>query len=69
MDTSEVRTRTLGVIIHQLNLNHSLYIYIYETEDMSSSQHVASDSDSEVYCDSVDQFCGEEVSRFQFMLT
>uniref|UniRef100_A0A9J7YAD3 Acyl-CoA-binding domain-containing protein 5 n=1 Tax=Cyprinus carpio carpio TaxID=630221 RepID=A0A9J7YAD3_CYPCA len=32
-------------------------------EDMSSSQHVASDSDSEVYCDSVDQFCGEEGSE------
>ncbi|XP_067290679.1 acyl-CoA-binding domain-containing protein 5A isoform X2 [Pseudorasbora parva] len=28
-------------------------------EDVSSSHHVASDSDSEVYCDSVDQFGGE----------
>ncbi|XP_050954217.1 acyl-CoA-binding domain-containing protein 5A isoform X1 [Labeo rohita] len=32
-------------------------------EDMSSSHHVASDSDSEVYCDSVDQFGGEEGSE------
>lgn len=30
-------------------------------EDMCSHQHVASDSDSEVYCDSVDQFGMEEV--------
>ncbi len=35
---------------------------------MSSSLHVASDSDSEVYCDSVDQFGGEEVSGFQLHL-
>lgn len=32
-------------------------------EDVSSSHHVASDSDSEVYCDSVDQFGGEEGSE------
>ncbi|XP_016431486.1 acyl-CoA-binding domain-containing protein 5A-like isoform X5 [Sinocyclocheilus rhinocerous] len=32
-------------------------------EDVSSSHHVASDSDSEVYCDSIDQFCGEEGSE------
>ncbi|XP_052398975.1 acyl-CoA-binding domain-containing protein 5A isoform X1 [Carassius gibelio] len=32
-------------------------------EDVSSSHHVASDSDSEVFCDSVDQFCGEEGSE------
>ncbi|XP_043082628.1 acyl-CoA-binding domain-containing protein 5A isoform X2 [Puntigrus tetrazona] len=32
-------------------------------EDMSSCHHVASDSDSEVYCDSVDQFGGEEGSE------
>lgn len=32
-------------------------------EDVSSSLHVASDSDSEVYCDSVDQFGGEEGSE------
>lgn len=31
------------------------------TEDGASFQHVASDSDSEVYCDSVDQFGAEEV--------
>lgn len=37
-----------------------------ETEDVSSSHHVASDSDSEVYCDSVDQFGGEDVSRLHF---
>ncbi|XP_016406612.1 acyl-CoA-binding domain-containing protein 5A-like isoform X4 [Sinocyclocheilus rhinocerous] len=32
-------------------------------EDVSSSHHVASDSDSEVYCDSVDQFGAEEGSE------
>ncbi|KTF74681.1 hypothetical protein cypCar_00023342, partial [Cyprinus carpio] len=32
-------------------------------EDVSSSHHVASDSDSEVYCDSIDQFGGEEGSE------
>ncbi|XP_077100323.1 acyl-CoA-binding domain-containing protein 5A isoform X2 [Siphateles boraxobius] len=32
-------------------------------KDVSSSPHVASDSDSEVYCDSVDQFGGEEGSE------
>ncbi|XP_041924221.1 acyl-CoA-binding domain-containing protein 5A isoform X1 [Alosa sapidissima] len=32
-------------------------------EDMCSHQHVASDSDSEVYCDSVDQFGMEEGSE------
>lgn len=32
-------------------------------EDVSSFQHVASDSDSEVYCDSVDQFGAEEGSE------
>lgn len=32
-------------------------------EKVSSSHHVASDSDSEVYCDSVDQFGGEEGSE------
>lgn len=32
-------------------------------EDVSSSHHVASDSDSEVYCDSVDQFGGEDGSE------
>lgn len=36
------------------------------TEDVSSFQHVASDSDSEVYCDSVDQFGAEEVRFSQF---
>ncbi|XP_051969303.1 acyl-CoA-binding domain-containing protein 5A-like isoform X1 [Xyrauchen texanus] len=33
-------------------------------ENVSSSHHVASDSDSEVYCDSVDQFGAEEGSEF-----
>ncbi|XP_039522432.1 acyl-CoA-binding domain-containing protein 5A isoform X3 [Pimephales promelas] len=32
-------------------------------KDVSSSHHVASDSDSEVYCDSVDQFGGDEGSE------
>ena len=32
-------------------------------EDLCSHQHVASDSDSEVYCDSVDQFGMEQVSE------
>ncbi|XP_073686571.1 acyl-CoA-binding domain-containing protein 5A isoform X2 [Garra rufa] len=32
-------------------------------KDVSSSHHVASDSDNEVYCDSVDQFGGEEGSE------
>ncbi|TRY58527.1 hypothetical protein DNTS_004930 [Danionella cerebrum] len=32
-------------------------------EDVSNSQHMASDSDSEVYCDSVDQFGGDEGSQ------
>uniref|UniRef100_A0A8C2DWY5 Acyl-CoA-binding domain-containing protein 5 n=1 Tax=Cyprinus carpio TaxID=7962 RepID=A0A8C2DWY5_CYPCA len=34
-----------------------------KAEDVSSSHHVASDSDSEVYCDSIDQFGGEEGSE------
>lgn len=32
-----------------------------DDEDVLSAHHVASDSDSEVYCDSVDQFGAEEV--------
>lgn len=31
--------------------------------DVSGPNHLASDSDSEVYCDSVDQFGQEEVSN------
>uniref|UniRef100_A0A671Q9B5 Acyl-CoA-binding domain-containing protein 5A-like n=1 Tax=Sinocyclocheilus anshuiensis TaxID=1608454 RepID=A0A671Q9B5_9TELE len=44
-------------------LNRSESLFICETEDVSSSHHVASDSDSEVYCDSIDQFGAEEGSE------
>lgn len=40
---------------------NSFLVSLIVTEDVSSFQNVASDSDSEVYCDSVDQFGAEEV--------
>lgn len=40
---------------------HLPVISLDDNEDMRSAHHVASDSDSEVYCDSVDQFGAEEV--------
>uniref|UniRef100_A0A672NV56 Acyl-CoA-binding domain-containing protein 5A-like n=1 Tax=Sinocyclocheilus grahami TaxID=75366 RepID=A0A672NV56_SINGR len=49
-------------------LNRSESLSLCETEDVSTSHHVASDSDSEVYCDSIDQFGAEEVSRFHHSL-
>lgn len=36
-------------------------ISLDDNEDVRSAHHVTSDSDSEVYCDSVDQFGAEEV--------
>lgn len=36
-------------------------------EDVQSALHVASDSDSEVYCDSVDQFGAEEVRAMSLL--
>lgn len=43
---------------HRLDL---LAISLDDNEDVRGAHHVASDSDSEVYCDSVDQFGAEEV--------
>lgn len=40
---------------------HLIVISLDDNEDVHSAHHVASDSDSEVYCDSVDQFGAEEV--------
>lgn len=40
---------------------HLIVISPGDNEDVRSAHHVASDSDSEVYCDSVDQFGAEEV--------
>lgn len=47
------------------SINHNgdiIEVNGHAKEDVSSSHHVASDSDSEVYCDSVDQFGAEEGS-------
>lgn len=43
----------------------SLVLSPDHSEDVPSHHHLASDSDSEVYCDSMDQFGLEEVGRAQ----
>ncbi|XP_058246604.1 acyl-CoA-binding domain-containing protein 5A isoform X2 [Hemibagrus wyckioides] len=56
---SHLRTPTTQL---QIKEPHPIVISLDDNEDVRSAHHVASDSDSEVYCDSVDQFGAEESS-------